>query len=235
MPAEDARVDLAVLRVGEDATPVPPGMHWTPGQMLHRFNHMTPDERLAWLSEAAEYADAAFTCAGRYRESHAQQIANLKAERDHARHEYVAAGAALDHATDRLSDMVDDAGFARPDDLADALDSIHAVLTNADLATARRQLESLGRRLTLRFEHEQKLTNTLAAITDHVDWKRVTYPLTTEQRKTWADAIDDGVDPDDHKAPKADRWWECSKPGCARPPADGYSVCDEHTYDPAGD
>jgi hypothetical protein len=105
----------------------------------------------------------------------------------------------------------------------------------AELAKARRQLESLGRRLALRFEQETKLGNALVAVADHVDWKRVTYPLTTVQREAWADAIDTGLDPDDPKAPKADRWWKCSKPSCKAPPADGYSVCEGHIYDPAED
>lgn len=59
------------------------------------------------------------------------EITRLRAERDHARNEYVTVGATLDHVTDRLSDMVDDAGLARPDDLAAALDTIRVLVDRA--------------------------------------------------------------------------------------------------------
>lgn len=70
------------------------------------------------------------------RENHhlASDNTTLRRERDAARADYVSTGATLDHATDRLSDMVDDAGLARPDDLASALDTIHTLLATLDPA-----------------------------------------------------------------------------------------------------
>lgn len=58
-------------------------------------------------------------------------VAVLRAELGRVRTEYVAIGVTVDHVTDRLSDMVDDAGLARPESLADALDSVYTLIGQA--------------------------------------------------------------------------------------------------------
>lgn len=63
-------------------------------------------------------------------------LAGLRSDRATARDEYVAVGVDLDHATDRLSDMVADAGLARPESLAEALDAVYALISSPGWGSA---------------------------------------------------------------------------------------------------
>lgn len=74
-------------------------------------------------------------------------------------------------------------------------------MTLSEVEHLRRQIESLSRRLAVRFESETKMRDTLAALFIVVPWRQVTQHLSTEQRETWADACDHWAQP------PVDRWW----------------------------
>lgn len=73
----------------------------------------------------------------------------------------------------------------------------------------------------------QHYRDLLHAIWLHVPWHSVTRKLTTAQKNLWANAVDNAGDPE-QRGPKAERWWECTRPGCHTPREDGYNACPHH-------
>lgn len=89
------------------------------------------------------------------------------------------------------------------DCMGDCKDDAEAVMgiVRPRLDKLGRVIDSLARRLAVRFESETKMRDTLAALFIVNDWRKTTQHLSLEQRETWADACDHWA------SPPVDRWW----------------------------